>query len=265
MSGAILAGMIQNGVAPTQIIATNRSAEKQSKLHHDYGVTTELDNARAIEKADVVILGVKPQMMMDLLAELTETGVSFKDKLVITVAAGLLSQSYKNILGEVRFIRCMPNTPSMIGLGMSGLFNASDVSVFSAQQIKQDNLITETLFAAIGKSIWLEQESQIDEVAAISGSGPAYFFLFMETMINKAREFGFSEAEAKDMVLQTANGAAQMAYNSELDVKQLRKNVTSPGGSTASAIEVFEQKNLQNTVDLALDAAVQRAKELSKL
>jgi len=265
MSGAILAGMIQNGVSPKQIIATNRSVDKQEKLHQEYGIITELDNAQAIKKADVVILGLKPQMMLALLTDLTASGVSFKDKLVITVAAGLLSQSYTDIIGKVRFIRSMPNTPSMIGLGMSGLFNATDTTSYPENQIQQDNEVAEQLFAAVGKSIWLSQESQIDEVAAVSGSGPAYFFLFMESMINKAQEFGFSEEDAKEMVLQTAHGAAQMAYNNEIDVKQLRKNVTSPRGSTASAIEVFEQKTLQNTVALALDAAVQRAKELSKL
>ena len=264
MSGAILAGMINNGIDPKLIIATNRSEAKQRALNTAYGVITDLDNETAIERADVVILGVKPQMMLELLSNLKAAGVGFQNKLVITVAAGLLSERYLDIIGPARFIRSMPNTPSMIGLGMTGSYYVAKDEI-SDEKIEQDKQLAELVFSAVGKHVWLDSEAQIDHIAAVSGSGPAYYFLFIETMINKAKALGFSDEVAKQLAKQTAYGACKMAYDSELDVEQLRKNVTSPGGTTAAAIEVFEQQKLRNIVDTALNAAITKAEKLSQI
>mgnify|MGYP001069365205 CR=1 FL=1 len=264
MSGAILAGMINRGIAPEQIIATNRRAEKQQSLNQKYGVITHLSNQDAIAKADVIILGVKPQMMLALLSELKEQGVNFADKLIISVAAGLTSDRYLDILGPVRFIRSMPNTPSMIGLGMTGLFYVGQDEK-EPNIVEQDKALAEIIFSAVGEYVWLEREAQIDDIAAVSGSGPAYYFLFMEAMRNKAIALGFSEETATLLAKQTAYGASKMAFESELNVEQLRRNVTSPGGTTAAAIEVFEAKDLRGIVDEALDAAIDKAKILSQL
>lgn len=265
MSGAILTGMVNAGVPATQIYATNRSKEKNEKLHAELGVITNCSNRQAIEHSDVVILGVKPQMMLQMLKELVADGVDFSSKLVVTVAAGLNSQSYKDIIGNVRFIRTMPNTPSVLGLGMTGIYSASDMTTFDQSVIEQDKAVAETVFKCVGETVWLNEEAQIDAVAAISGSGPAYFFLFMEGLIEKAKSLGFSDEEAKLMVKQTAIGATTMAQQATIEVEQLRKNVTSPGGTTAEAIRCYEQNNLSAISADALDANIARAKELSQL
>lgn len=265
MSGAVLTGMINAGVPANHIYATNRSAEKNEKLHNELGVITEFKNPEAIRRADVVILGVKPQMMLQLLKDLVAEGVDFGDKLVITVAAGLTSKSYKDIIGNVRFIRTMPNTPSILGLGMTGIYVDTDKSAFSDQVIASDLAIAEQMFKSVGEIVNLSLESQIDAVAAVSGSGPAYFFLFMEGLINKAKALGFSDEEAKLMVRQTAIGSTTMASQSPLEIEQLRRNVTSPGGTTAEAIRTYEEHNLSEISAKALDANIARAIELSKL
>lgn len=265
MSGAVLTGMINAGVPASQIYATNRSKEKNDKLHNELGVITDQPNAIAIQNADVVILGVKPQMMLQLLKDLVAEGVDFSDKLVITVAAGLNSQSYKDIIGDVRFIRTMPNTPSILGLGMTGIYVDSNRDKYDETVISADKAIAEKMFTSVGEIVWLSKEAQIDAVAAVSGSGPAYFFLFIEGLIDKAKALGFSDEEAKLMVTQTAIGATTMASNSGLDVAQLRRNVTSPGGVTAEAIRTYEEHNLSEISARALDANVARAAELSKL
>lgn len=264
MSGAILGGMVNAGFPAQKIIATNRSKDKQASLHEKYGVVTHLDNANAISNADVVVLGVKPQMMKEMLQGLVEQGVNFSNKLVITVAAGLKVQSYKEIIGEVRFIRAMPNTPSLVGEGVTGIYSGTDMSLFSEQQVNQDIEIATSIFSQVGKVILLEQEIGIDHITALSGSGPAYFFLFMEYMSSKAQEYGFSKEQAEQIVMQTGLGAASMAKQAEDDFAQLRKNVTSPGGSTEAAITNFQQNSLESLVTDALDAAVNRTQEMSK-
>ena len=270
MSGAILGGMVNSGINPDNIIATNRTEEKQQALHQKFGIKTDLNNKSAIEQADVIILGVKPQMMLAMLTDLIEQGVDFSKKLVITVAAGLTVNRYTDIIGNVRIIRCMPNTPSLVGLGVSGLFCGTDVNEFSADVIAEDKNITSIMFDAVGKTVWLDEESQIDSIAAVSGSGPAYFFLFMQHMADKAVQLGFDQETANSIVLQTALGSAEMAAQSHASsdqesFEQLRVNVTSPGGSTAEAIRTFNEHKLDKTVASALDAAVFRAQEMSKL
>lgn len=264
MSGAIIGGMVQSGVNPQHIIATNRTAEKQAKLKAKFGIVTDLGNLEAIAQADVVILGVKPQMMADVLTQLVQDGADFSDKLVVTVAAGLLVQRYTDIIGNVRFIRCMPNTPSLVGHGISGLYTGTDHEKYEQSVIEADKKTATDLFEHVGNVVWLQKESDIDQLAAVSGSGPAYFFAFMEAMANKAKAFGFSEEVANLMVQQTAIGAAKMTFDKENSFAQLRQNVTSPGGSTAAALNVFNEKQLQAIVDEALDAAVTRAQEMSK-
>lgn len=265
MSGAILGGMVNNGVAPGQIIATNRSVEKQQALKQQFAVTTDLSNLEAIAKADVVVLGVKPQMMKQLLQDLISQGADFSTKLVITVAAGLQVKSYTDILGSVRIIRAMPNTPSLVGLGVAGLYSGTDANLFDSNVIEQDKQVAEAVFNQVGEAIWLQQESGIDDISAVSGSGPAYFFLFMEHLANKAEQLGFTQEQAKMMVMQTALGAATMAKDSTDSFEQLRLNVTSPGGSTAEAIKHFEQQSFDQTTFDALDAAIARAQAMSKL
>ena len=265
MSGAILGGMVNSGFPANKIIATNRSEQKQQTLNEQFGVVTNLSNLDAINAADVVVLGVKPQMMKTMLQELVEQGANFSNKLVITVAAGLRVDSYKDILGHIRIIRAMPNTPSLVGQGVTGLFSGTELDLFGKDIIESDANIASAIFAQVGQVVTVQQESGIDYITAVSGSGPAYFFLFMELMSEKAESFGFTKEQAQNIVMQTGLGAATMANESQHDFSQLRKNVTSPGGSTEAAIKHFQSQSLDKLVTGALDAAVNRTQEMSKL
>lgn len=262
MSGAIIGGMVQQGFSPEQIIAVNRSADKQQILKDKYNVIVDCSGVEAVNKADIIVFGVKPQMMSQVLTDLVDNGASFENKLVISVAAGIKCETYIKILGNVRLVRCMPNTPSLVGKGISGLYMGTDTHSVDGKIIAKDRQIATNMFSAVGEAIWLEQEPEIDTFTAICGSGPAYFFLFMEAMAAKAKEMGYSDEVAQVMVQQTALGAAKMATMSEESFTTLRKNVTSPGGSTERALEVFNDNNLPDIVAEALQAAAIRAHEL---
>jgi len=256
MAQCIIGGMVRQGYPAENIIAANRSPEKLDKLQQDYGIQITTDNLVAAQKADVIVLSVKPQMMADLCRQLAEQAPECKEKLFITVAAGLPVSRYEEWLGQVRLVRAMPNTPALVGLGVTGLF-PSRCSVY-------EQAFTQDMFAGTGQTVWLEQEAQINSVIAVSGSAPAYFFYLMQAMQQVGEELGFSPEQAKAMVAQTALGAATMASQSELSFEQLRAQVTSKGGTTHQAIETFKQHNLETTVKAAMMAAISRAEEMAK-
>lgn len=218
------------------------------------GIQKTTDNLEAVAEADLVVLCVKPNMMSDICRPLAPLAAG---KLFISVAAGITSTSLSGWLGsKTAIIRCMPNTPALIGEGMTGLFaspNASD---------KQKNLAA-NLLATVGKIAWFKDEGALDAVTAVSGSGPAYLFLMLEAMQSAATDLGLAPEVAKTLVEQTALGAIKMAIQSDLPVSELRHNVTSPGGTTAAAIEVLEDNGYQKIIGKALTAAASRSKELS--
>lgn len=257
MSGSIIGGMVNAGYSSQNIIASNRSTPKLDKLHNQFAIQTTTDNLLAIRESDVVVLGVKPQMMEAVCSEISTLGDSLSNKLFISLAVGITATRLKTLLKQnVAMIRCMPNTPSLYSLGVSGLYatGASDTQKDFATQ----------MFTPIGEVVWVEEEQGVDAVAAVSGSGPAYYFLFMEGMIKKAIALGFDETTARKMVQQTALGAAHMASKSEDDISTLRSNVTSKGGTTAAAIASFEASDLENIIDTAMQSACERAAELAK-
>ncbi|MBV1876460.1 MAG: pyrroline-5-carboxylate reductase [Pseudomonadales bacterium] len=235
-----------------QIIASDPVAEQLAQLPAQ--ITTMADNKNAIVKADVVVLCVKPNMMEEICLPLKNQA---KDKLFISVAAGITTKSLAHWLGDsTSIIRCMPNTPALVQQGMTGLFANSRVS-------ESQKTIAEAILQSVGLTEWFEKEDALDAVTAISGSGPAYYFLVMEAMQNAAIALGLSTEVSRKLVLQTALGAAQMASESELDTEQLRTNVTSPGGTTAAALEQLIEAGLPDSFDKAIIAAFKRSKELS--
>ena len=257
MSRSIIGGLVNDGLPPTNIIAANPSMGKLEALSQDFNVVVTQDNQRAVHDADIVVLAVKPQMMATLCEQIAPLGEQLKDKLFVSVAAGVTCERIAQLLGhDVPQVRCMPNTPSILGQGVSGLYNHG-VDEHRAAMVEQ-------IMKSTGMTVWVEQEAQIDCITAISGSGPAYFFLFMEAMAAKAEAFGFDPDTARQLVQQTAAGAAAMVADSDLPISQLRQNVTSKGGTTAAALNVFEQNGLTETVAQSMQAACDRAAELAK-
>ena len=258
MSYAIIGGLINSGFKPDNIIATNRNADKLEKVQADFGIRATNDNITAIEQADYIVLSVKPQMMEALCDTIKTSSVNFQEKVFISVAAGIKVARLQEMLGHpVKMIRCMPNTPSLLGKGVSGLYsnNASE----------QERAFTSDIFNATGIVSWLEQEDQINDIIAVTGSSPAYLFLFLEAIEEKAQQLGFDKQQARQLVDQVATGAADMvAHSPDLSISQLRANVTSKGGTTAAAIAHFEQHNLKNTVADAMDACINRAQQMEQ-
>lgn len=257
MAQALLKGLLQQGIyQPEQIWVSDVLAERLGFLRRTYGVHTAADNRTAAGQADIVILAVKPQQMAAVLEEIA--GSIRRGALVISIAAGVRTAKIRSFLPQNPVIRVMPNTPSMVSAGASALYNAGALPEQMQQALR--------IFESVGKAVVAEQEELLDAVTAVSGSGPAYFFLLMEEMLKAAAELGLDEATARTLVLQTAKGAALLAEEAvgrgeTPDI--LRKKVTSPGGTTEAALKVFAEHSFGTTVRQALSAAARRSKELS--
>ncbi|NRB37797.1 MAG: pyrroline-5-carboxylate reductase [Pseudomonadales bacterium] len=257
MARAIMGGLINNGFDASNISATGRSQAKLDQLKTELGIQVTTDNNAVIAQADVVILAIKPQQMQAVCLEI-QAAVEQKKPLIISIAAGITIPMIQNWLSPtLSIVRCMPNTPSLVQCGASGLFaNAA----CNTEQKK----LAESLLQATGIVTWVDKEHLMDAVTAVSGSGPAYFFLVMEAMQEAGVKLGLSPETAKQLTLQTALGAAKMAQASDVETTELRKRVTSPGGTTAAALGVFEQQGLKASFELALKAADNRSKSLAK-
>ncbi|MCU4674511.1 pyrroline-5-carboxylate reductase [Catenovulum sp. 2E275] len=260
MSSSIISGLVKNGYPNGLIYASNPSLPKLEALQTKLDINISQNNSEVARKADVIVLSVKPQLMAQMLAELALTPEEKSQKLFISIAAGLpVSRLNEMLGGEYALIRTMPNTPSLIGLGMAGMYAPENITA-------EDKTFAEQIMAAVGKTVWVDDESGIDHVIALAGSAPAYFFLFMEGMINEAVNLGFSEAQAREIVEQVALGSAQMVkQNQSVDVAALRAQVTSKGGTTAAAIESFNQSDLTGIIQKAMQAAIARSQEMAKL
>ncbi|MFD2192002.1 pyrroline-5-carboxylate reductase [Pistricoccus aurantiacus] len=257
MASAIFGGMIESGYPRGAITATARSLERLETLERQYALNTTTDNPAAVAQADVVVLAVKPQVMREVCAELRDA-VQARKPLILSVAAGLDAATLEDWLGgDLALIRCMPNTPSLVGAGASGLFANDRVDE------TQRELATE-LLEAVGLVEWVEDEALLEAVTAISGSGPAYFFLVFEAMIEAGQQLGLSEESARRLALQTGYGAACMARKSDLTPAELKRNVMSPGGTTEQAIESLEQAGLRQAFSEAMTACARRARAMAK-
>jgi len=260
MARSLISGLINAGYPAGQLWATDPDADKCGQLAAEFGIHTTSDNAEAARAAKVVVLAVKPQFMADMLAALNASVGDFGGRLIISIAAGVRVERIQTLLGgHGRIVRTMPNTPSLIGLGMTGLYAAPAVD-------EADRAFAAAMLQAVGETVWVDNEAAINGVTAASGSGPAYFFLFMQVMAEEAERMGFSPEQARLLVQQTALGAAQMvAANPQLDLATLRAQVTSKGGTTAEAIRTFEEQDLAGLVARAMQAAVRRAEEMEQM
>ncbi len=255
MANSLIRGMIANGAEKTSVWATDLDSEKLYTLNSECGIRTG-STAEIAQHADIIVLAVKPQVMKIVCAEL-KTLLGGRSPLIISIAAGITVSHLSQWIGaNTAVIRCMPNTPALVGKGASGLYANEHVS-----ETQKD--LAEKVISSVGLCVWVEQESAIDAVTALSGSGPAYFFLFMESMQKTAQEMGLSEDIARILTKQTALGAAELAMASDESTERLRLNVTSPGGTTEQAIKQFQLGGLPKLVDTALKSAQTRSIELA--
>lgn len=257
MASSIIGGLIEQGEIHASLIEVAEPNPVQRELlEKQFQVKTHAEGLQAIASADVVILAVKPQIAKDVLQPLQET-LQRNQPLLISIAAGIDIDSLGLWSGCRAIVRAMPNTPALLREGATGLYANNQVS--QEQRDLADNLLR-----AVGLTVWVNSEDKINAVTALSGSGPAYFFLLMETMIDAAVNLGLTRHAATDLCIQTAQGAGIMARQSDVDVAELRRRVTSPGGTTEQAIASFEQANLRDIVGQALGAAHERAIKLSQ-
>ncbi|SFX40448.1 pyrroline-5-carboxylate reductase [Marinospirillum alkaliphilum] len=257
MGGAIIRGLIRQGYPAELILATSRDPESLQGLAAETGIQTSTDNLQAVATADLVVLGVKPQAMKAVCTELA-SGVQARRPLVLSIAAGLTTEILLQWLGgSLPLVRSMPNTPSLLGAGVAGLYALPDVTAEQRGWV-------ETLFKAVGQALWVESEVQLDAVTAISGSGPAYYFLFTEALVTAGEKLGLPTDLARQLALQTAAGAGQMLVAGTDEPAELRRKVTSPGGTTERAVLTFEAADLRGMVEAATAAAAKRAAELAE-
>jgi len=255
MANSLIRGLLARGARADSIWATDVDSDKLQQLAAELGINTA-PAAELVAHVEVLVLAVKPQVMRTVCEQLA-ADVQARRPLVVSIAAGITLSHLQWWLGaDIAIVRCMPNTPALVSKGASGLFANANVSQ-AGRQLAAD------LMSSVGLAVWLNKESDIDAVTALSGSGPAYFFLFMEAMQAAAVEMGLSAELARALTYQTAAGAAELAQHSQEDTAQLRRNVTSPGGTTERAIAEFEAGALRSLVQRALLAAQLRSTELA--
>jgi pyrroline-5-carboxylate reductase len=257
MSKSIISGLVNHGYPAKSIFASNPSMPKLTALQQKLGINVSQSNSAVVDQSQVIVLAVKPQLMAQMCTDLAKHS-ELKDKLFISIAAGISVNRLQQMLGgKYKVIRTMPNTPSSLGLGMTGLY--------ADEQITQvDKNFAGQLLEQVGKIAWVDSEDMIDNVIAAAGSSPAYFFAFLEAMQHEAQQQGFSRDTARLLVQQAMLGAAEMVcQNPQLEISELRTQVTSKGGTTAQALACFAEHGLSEIVAKAMQAAVKRAKEMS--
>lgn len=257
MATSLIGGLLKRGFMPSQITASDPGGHQRQVVTEKFGVQTFNDNNAHFGIPDIVILAVKPQIMKKVTQDIANS-VAETNALVISIAAGIKVEHLEKWLStDAAIVRTMPNTPALIGEGATGLFANANVT-------KEQMHLTEGIMDSVGISHWVDEEFKIDVVTALSGSGPAYFFLFMEYMQNTAIELGLKPEVAAKLVEQTALGSAILAQRSSDDIATLREKVTSPNGTTEAALKSFKNSGLEKTIKEALNAANDRSIQLSK-
>ncbi|MGQ9659755.1 MAG: pyrroline-5-carboxylate reductase [Thermochromatium sp.] len=258
MATSLIAGLIADGYAPRAIQVSDPNPERRQALQAGFGVRALADNTEALAEAEILVLCVKPQLAASVCTQLAPL-LADRRPLVISVMAGVSEQTIQRWLGApLPIVRAMPNTPAMVQTGATGLHASPEVDAEGRNR-------AESILRAVGLVRWVEDESCIDAVTAISGSGPAYFFLLMEALEQAAIDLGLDGETARLLTIQTALGAAKMAIESDAPPARLREQVTSPGGTTERALSVFDAADLRALVARAARAARDRAVELSHI
>lgn len=256
MATAIIGGLIERGVNPSLLSVVEINSNNRQKLKADFGIHTH-DKVTDVDHADIWVLAVKPQQMQEALASLIP--ILSKKQLLISIAAGLTVNTLSQWAGNhTKIARTMPNTPAMVGHGITGIYAPHTVFTENEQSI------IDRIFKAVGTTVWLNQESEIDAITAISGSGPAYVFYMMEQLAAAAVQLGFSADTADVLVKQTFAGSINLANTSAQNLSTLRENVTSKGGTTAAALQAFTDHHLGNAIEAGVQACQHRAVELSQ-
>ena len=258
IASSMIGGLIANGMEPRQLVAADPDSTQQQLIAKKYGIRVFDANHDAAKDADVIVFAVKPQQMQKVVQEISEN-INIKNKLILSVVAGIKLQSIESWLGQPSsVIRVMPNMPALIQAGSSALYANTHV------QEKQKNT-AETIMRSVGTAIWLNSEDQLDTVTALSGSGPAYFFYFMELIESRAIEMGLDKEDAHLLTIETALGAARLALESNEGPGELREQVTSPRGTTEAAIAMLDSENASKIFEQAVSAAGDRSRELATL
>lgn len=257
MASSLISGLIASGHAPDHIWVSDVNPDALKALSDNLKVNVSTNNDVVIHSTDVIVLAVKPQVLPEV-AKATAAAIQLRKSLVVSIAAGISQDSLCRWMGsEIAIVRCMPNTPALVLTGATALHANKNVS-------QEQRTLAENIMRSVGIALWVQDENQLDAVTAVSGSGPAYFFLLMEAMEKTAVELGLNEDTARLLVQQTALGAAKIALESSESPELLRKRVTSPGGTTQKAIETFQQGEFGDLVSKALNAARDRSIEMSK-
>jgi pyrroline-5-carboxylate reductase len=255
MAGALIGGLVAKGQDASRISVIELSPAARERIAARYPVRVTTAPDVAMKGADTLVLAVKPQ---DMKAALASLGSEVRGALVVSIAAGITLDTLSRWLGgHRRLVRCMPNTPALVGAGITGLYAAKDVD-------DDDRKKAETILSAVGEVVWLAEERLLDPVTAVSASGPAYVFWFIEQLAASAIKLGIPKEEALKLAKHTVLGAAKLAVASPESPETLRKNVTSKGGTTEAALNVFEQEKLAERFMRAVEAASRRGAELGK-
>lgn len=253
MASALISGLVKVLDSATQIHVVDLNPTGLEQLRERFGVSTSLQMDEVLRDLDVIVFAVKPQSMCEVM---TQFAPFLSQQLLLSVAAGIRASDISRWLnGYPKIARAMPNTPAMLGLGMSGLFALDGLSADERQQ-------TTNIMQAVGKTVWVQDESMIDAVTAVSGSGPAYVFYFIEALQEAAVSLGFSPEDANILALQTFRGAAELATTSTEAVHVLRERVTSKGGTTYAALCSFDESQIKAAIAQGVKAAAVRGKQL---
>jgi pyrroline-5-carboxylate reductase len=257
MGGALIRGLIARGLAPQNIGVGEAVQARRIALADELGVHVTADNREVVQGADVVVLAVKPQDMAGTAQPLAEV-LALKRPLVISIAAGIRVADIAAWCGAgIPVVRAMPNRPALNGVGATAIYAPAGLS--AAQRS-----LAEQILGAVGTTSWVASEDALDVVTALSGSGPAYFFLLAELMTDAAVNLGLERASARELAIQTLFGSGRMARDSDGDLARLRAEVTSKGGTTEAALRSFEGANLRGIVAAALGAATERGREMAR-
>ena len=257
MATSLMSGLIASGHDPQRIWVSDTNSQTLQSHAAQLGVRITPNNLDVVDAAEVLVIAVKPQILKQVIQPLAES-IQRQQRLVVSVAAGINQASLSRWLGQgVAIVRCMPNTPALVLTGATALHANPQVN-------PQQKDLAENILRAVGLALWVNEEAQLDAVTAVSGSGPAYYFLLMEAMEQAALELGLDEHSARLLIQQTALGAAKIALESAESPSILRQRVTSPGGTTQKAIETFQDNGFVALVSKALHAARDRSMSLSR-
>ncbi len=252
MAKALIGGLIKRGYSPSKMHVVELSKDKCAELHNEFGVRATTELSEAVAHGETLILAVKPQQLQEIAVQLAPI---LDEQLVLSIAAGIRTQDMARWIGTQNIVRCMPNTPALIRSGVTALYATPAVKPEQCHR-------AESILGAVGSTLWVEDEEMLDAVTAISGSGPAYVFYFIEAMQQGAYELGLDEAQARQLVLDTFLGASKLAESSQEDIAVLRERVTSRKGTTERALLSMEKDRVKANIVAAIHAAATRSREL---